>query len=127
MSIVPHATDTNYILFFILGYNIVGLLFGHRCRQDSGRGAVISKNNQLRSEAACDCIQAVKHGNGRDWWIIFKDAQIPNNQFYVYSITSTGVSLIILIVDLAVVQTGIWVFLNREKFHFVIIRSFGNL
>ncbi|MBK6446621.1 MAG: T9SS type A sorting domain-containing protein [Bacteroidetes bacterium] len=94
MSIVPHPTDTNiYFIFHIGVTTLFGLYYSViDVRQDSGRGAVISKNNQLRSEAACDCIQAVKHGNGRDWWIIFKDAQIPNNQFYVYSITSSGVS-----------------------------------
>ena len=61
--------------------------------QDSGRGAVISKNNQLRTEPAVDCIQAVKNGNGRDWWLLFEHWQNPNNLFYIYSVTSNGVQL----------------------------------
>jgi hypothetical protein len=40
-----------------------------------------------------DCINAVKHGNGRDWWLIFRKNDYPgsNNIWYTYLITSNGI------------------------------------
>jgi hypothetical protein len=60
--------------------------------QDSGRGAVISKNNQLNNYPAMDAVQAVKNGNGRDWWVLFHSASYPDS-FYIYSIDTSGVML----------------------------------
>ena len=37
---------------------------------DSGLGGVMSKNNQLISDSLTWGITAVKHANGRDWWIL---------------------------------------------------------
>jgi hypothetical protein len=41
-------------------------------RLNGGLGAVTQKNVQLQSFQQVDCINAVKHGNGRDWWVIFR-------------------------------------------------------
>ncbi len=95
MIIVPDPGDTNLFYIFHIGVtNLYGLYYSViDMSLDSGRGAVISKNNQLRNEVAVDCLQAIKHGNGRDWWVIFKQAQPSNNEFYMYSITTNGVAL----------------------------------
>ena len=93
--IIPDPSNQNLYYIFHVGvtgqyglyYSVVDMT------QDSGRGAVISKNNQLRNEIAGDYIQAVKHGNGRDWWLIFKTAPPSNNSFYIYSINANGVQL----------------------------------
>ena len=90
--------DSLYYLFCIstalgpsgLYYSIVNM------NADSGRGDVISKNNQLVPFAMTDCLNAVKHGNGRDWWIIFRrydgNNATTNNQFYTYLISPAGIT-----------------------------------
>ena len=83
--IIPDPGNQNLYYIFHVGvtgqyglyYSVIDMT------QDSGRGAVISKNNQLRTEPAVDCIQAVKNGNGRDWWLLFEHWQNPNNLFYI--------------------------------------------
>ncbi|MBL0340227.1 MAG: T9SS type A sorting domain-containing protein [Bacteroidetes bacterium] len=95
--IVPNpANDSTYYLFSIgvasgsfgLYYSIVDM------RLNAGLGAVTTKNVQLQSFAMVDCINAVKHGNGRDWWLIFRKSEFPNssnNDWYSYLITPTGI------------------------------------
>ncbi|HRH66994.1 MAG TPA: T9SS type A sorting domain-containing protein [Bacteroidia bacterium] len=93
MVIVPDPDNSNlYYIFHVGVTNLYGLYYSVvDMSQDSGRGAVISKNTQLRNEIGGDYIQAVKHGNGKDWWVIFRTAPPSNNKFYVYSINSNGV------------------------------------
>ncbi|MBL0341880.1 MAG: hypothetical protein IPP71_13635 [Bacteroidetes bacterium] len=70
--IVPMPGDSmKYYLFSIgvtsgpgFSYSIIGMA------QNSGLGEVIQKNVMLESFNAVDCIAAVKHGNGRDWWVL---------------------------------------------------------
>nr|MBA3901795.1 hypothetical protein [Bacteroidota bacterium] len=97
--IVPAPfNNTLYYLFSIsvtnssypgLYYSIIDMT------QDSGRGAVIQKNVQLENWEASDCLIAVKHGNGRDWWLIAKRAtylQGTNlNEWYLYLVDTTGI------------------------------------
>lgn len=93
--IVPHPTDTNLFYTFSVGvtsiygfyYSIVDM------SQNGGLGAVTQKNIQLQTFRTADCITAIKHGNGRDWWVIFRStASLPNNDFYEYLITPNGIS-----------------------------------
>jgi hypothetical protein len=60
--------------------------------QDSGRGAVVLKNVQLVNYKADDGIVAVKHGNGRDWWIISRTWNNLNDEFYEFLIDPSGIS-----------------------------------
>nr|MBK9653832.1 T9SS type A sorting domain-containing protein [Bacteroidota bacterium] len=56
-------------------------------------GVVISKNNLLLSRTLSDCLNAVRHGNGRDWWIITRlGAIIPNDTFFVWLLEPNGIS-----------------------------------
>jgi hypothetical protein len=104
LVIIPLPGDTNrYYLFSIsitgsggLPYNNYGVYYSIiDMTQDNGNGAVIQKNVQLENWEASDCLLAVKHGNGRDWWIIAKRAtylQGTNfNEWYLYLIDTAGV------------------------------------
>ncbi len=93
--IIPFPDDTlRYYLFTIgvtsnygLYYNVIDMSL------DSGRGKVTQKNIQLLSSPANDGLTAVKHGNGRDWWIIHRKHQGSNNTFYKFLISPSGISV----------------------------------
>jgi hypothetical protein len=95
MTIVPDPVNqARHYVFHVGVTNLYGLYYSVvDMQQDSGRGAVISKNNQLRNDFAGDYLQVVKHGNGSDWWLIFKTAPPSNSNFHIYSINANGVQL----------------------------------
>ncbi|MBL0343053.1 MAG: hypothetical protein IPP71_20600 [Bacteroidetes bacterium] len=93
MVIVPNPkSDSTFYLFTIgvtsfygLHYNIIDM------RLNSGLGAVVLKNQQLNTFEQVDCLTAIKHGNGRDWWIISRKSDFStggsNNDWYIYLVT----------------------------------------
>jgi hypothetical protein len=91
------GNDSLYYLFSIGVSSIYGLKY---CvidmKANGGLGEVIQKNIQLQSLPMVDCLTAVKHGNGRDWWLIFRRwdwIQLdPNNEFHSYLISPAGIS-----------------------------------
>ena len=94
ITIVPFpGSDSLYYIFYIgvtldygLYYSIVDM------SANGGLGAVIQKNVQLHNYKSADGLTAIKHGNGRDWWIINRRWNNINNTFYKYLITPSGVS-----------------------------------
>jgi hypothetical protein len=56
---------------------------------DHGLGAVTQKNMIALEDTVSDYISAVKHGNGRDWWIIVP--KWMSNRYYVFLLDPTGV------------------------------------
>ncbi|MEP7170666.1 MAG: T9SS type A sorting domain-containing protein, partial [Bacteroidota bacterium] len=100
--IIPYpGSDSLYYVFTIgvtsfygLYYSIVDL------SQNGGLGAVIQKNVQLQTFKQVDCLTAVKHGNGRDWWLLFRKkenaASGSNDKYYEYLITPSGLSSVII-------------------------------
>jgi hypothetical protein len=63
---------------------------------NGGLGKVIQKNIQLNFDTLCDGIASIKHGNGRDWWLVVKNwTSSPNfsNKISTYLISPSGVSL----------------------------------
>lgn len=64
---------------------------------NNGNGAVVQKNVPLQTNNiyANDGIAAIKHGNGRDWWVIIRNwyNQIPNDVYYFYLVSPSGVTL----------------------------------
>ena len=57
---------------------------------NGGLGSVTSKNNILLNDTLISGrITAVKHANGRDWWIIFHQGH--TNRFYLYLVDPSGV------------------------------------
>jgi len=96
-TIINYPNHNNLYYLFSIGvtgasqfglyYSIIDL------NQDSGLGSVTQKNIQLRTELAIDGINVVKHANGRDWWLIFRNYQTYNNDYYVYLITPDSIAL----------------------------------
>jgi hypothetical protein len=101
ISIIPFpGSDSLFYIFnigvtldFGLYYSIVDM------SANGGLGEVIQKNVQLQNFKMVDCLNAIKHGNGRDWWLIFRKSDFPsssNNDFYFYLITPSGISNVII-------------------------------
>ena len=96
MVIVPYPGNINRFFIFSaspvgpdhgLYYSVVDLSF------NGGLGKVIQKNVQLRNDTITDGITAVRHGNGRDWWVLVRSWKtVPTNDITAYLITPTGVT-----------------------------------
>ncbi|CAN5639851.1 hypothetical protein BH11BAC1_BH11BAC1_19580 [soil metagenome] len=92
--IIPLPGDSHKYYLFTVGvtgnyglyYSIIDMSI------DSGRGSVIQKNVQLHSFQASDCVVAIRHGNGRDWWILSKRWDATNDEFLEYIVTPTGIT-----------------------------------
>ena len=63
---------------------------------NNGLGKVIQKNIQLNTDSITDGITAVRHGNGRDWWVLvrnWKGVDQYTNDVMVYYVSPNGVQL----------------------------------
>ncbi|MBK7886175.1 MAG: hypothetical protein IPJ86_02395 [Bacteroidetes bacterium] len=97
MVIVPDPGDINRFYIFCAGntqpvvglyYSIVDLSF------NGGLGKVVQKNVQLRNDTITDGITAVRHGNGRDWWVLARSWKtVPTNDITAYLISPSGVTI----------------------------------
>ncbi|HNT83282.1 MAG TPA: hypothetical protein PKK73_10795 [Bacteroidia bacterium] len=56
---------------------------------NGGLGSVIVKNVRMNNFRNADCVTAIKHGNGRDWWVFSKYSTNSTsfNRFYTYLVT----------------------------------------
>ena len=82
MQIIPYPEHPNQFILFSAGvtssfspglrYSIIDLNF------NGGLGKVIQKNILLDPAPVADGMIAIKHANGRDWWLYFKN-WTPNN------------------------------------------------
>ncbi len=59
--------------------------------RDDGMGAVVEKNKPLIRDTLFDLLDACKHANGKDWWLIACD--IEGNGFYKFLFDSSGFRL----------------------------------
>jgi hypothetical protein len=76
-------------------YGLYYTTVNYKANNDSG--IVIQKNVMLNNLPAFDALMAVRHGNGRDWWLIFQWWNAPNgttltNEYYIYLINETGIN-----------------------------------
>ena len=99
LVIIPFPDSGGLYYLFSMGVaggNPYGLFYSLiDMNQNSGLGKVIAKNIQLSSLSGFDGMTSIKHGNGRDWWLVFKPGGYynpPNNDFYIYLITPLGIS-----------------------------------
>ncbi len=96
LIIIPNpAEDSTYYLFSIGVAGVYGLSYSIiDMKLNNNLGAVTSKNNLLQSFPMVDCLNAVKHGNGRDWWIIFRrdPSFVASDEFLTYLVTPNSVS-----------------------------------
>ena len=95
LIILPFPGDEKkYYLFSLevlspygLYYSIIDMSY------NGGQGKVVQKNAQLQTYKAWDAMAAVRHANGRDWWLITKDYNnsLGNKTFHVNLITPFGI------------------------------------
>jgi hypothetical protein len=71
-----------------ISYSIVDLSY------NNGLGKVFDKNTLIDTGNICDGITAIKHGNGRDWWILYKKWFFNNNIIYKILLTPQGLSTV---------------------------------
>lgn len=99
LIIVPKPNSNNLFYLFSIGVTnsgSVGLYWSLiDLTYNGGLGKVTQKNIQLLNMTAIDCITAVKYGNGRDWWLIYRywdNNLIYNNEYYKYLISPSGIA-----------------------------------
>ncbi len=95
MAIVPYPGNSNLFYVFCAGVTTYKGLFYSTIdlNYNGGLGKVIQKNVQLRNDTLVDCIAVVRHGNGRDWWVLVRTwKNVPTNDITAYLITPTGVT-----------------------------------
>ncbi len=131
LTIVPD--DSNQFYLFITCTVFPGSEGFYYCKIDmnlnGGLGAVTQKNIQLLNFEIADCVQAIKHGNGRDWWVLAKLSGPGNtqiNRFFVYLISPNGISNPI-IQDFGNVTDGDFekIVFNNQKNKFMLINFIG--
>ena len=98
LIIIPFPGSNNlYYLFSGGNSSNLGLYYSIiDMNENGGLGKVIQKNILIHTNATWDALAAVKHANGRDWWLISRDyiSSLPNgsNTFVKYLITDTGIT-----------------------------------
>jgi len=98
MAIVPNPGNEKQFYLFSGGvtlttnpgfyWSLVDLTY------NGGLGRVVQKNVQLQNFPVNDGLAAVKHGNGRDWWVIHK-RYVPSgysDEVYVYLVDPSGIN-----------------------------------
>ncbi|MBK9400309.1 MAG: T9SS type A sorting domain-containing protein [Bacteroidetes bacterium] len=99
---IPHPGNDSIIYLFTIGvtsaerYGFYSTTINFKANNDSG--VVLQKNLQWNNFAAFDGLMGVRHGNGRDWWVISQrwyppSGQIGTNVFYIFKVTSQGISV----------------------------------
>ena len=57
---------------------------------DGGLGEVTEKNNLVYHDTFCDMLTAVRHGNGRDWWLVLP--RYNTGKYYIFLLSPEGIS-----------------------------------
>ncbi len=103
MIIVPDPGNINRFYLFTtavhthiggLHYSVIDLSY------NGGLGKIVQKNIQIQTNNNTESIAAVKHGNGRDWWVVVKPsgwddltgAMTPRNDYNFYLVTPSGIT-----------------------------------
>lgn len=73
----PYPTPRFYYSVIDMSYN-------------GGLGKIISKNNLVTTQLMGENLCAVRHGNGRDWWVVSHGSN--TDAFYTYLISPAGIS-----------------------------------
>ncbi|MBL0050566.1 MAG: hypothetical protein IPP29_03115 [Bacteroidetes bacterium] len=101
--IIDFPSHPNQYYVFSIGVtssNVQGLYYSIvDMNANGGQGEVTQKNTLLQNFKMVDCLTAIKHGNGRDWWIIFRKSDFPggnNSDYYEYLISPNGLSNMIV-------------------------------
>jgi len=98
MTIIPNPANINQFYIFTAGILPINQGFYYSLLDmslNNGAGYVLQKNVQLQTFQTADCVTAIKHGNGRDWWIIIREWSYTQslNSYYLYLISPSGITL----------------------------------
>lgn len=94
--IIPFPDSNNLYHVFTISRNQFGNNYLYHSvvdmALDSGLGGVTIKNHQLNTNGftVTEKMNAVKHGNGRDWWLVTHQEQSAN--YLSYLISTSGIS-----------------------------------
>jgi Secretion system C-terminal sorting domain len=100
-------------------------------KANNDTGIVLQKNVQLNNLPAFDGLTAVRHGNGRDWWIVSQrwvapTFTVPVNDFYIFHLSTSPLSTpIIQNIGLAHTTNAGQVLFNKDGSKFVMISLKG--
>ncbi len=105
----PYANNKYYLLhhtwerMVVGGFNSIELTkFNYTyvdMNENNGKGRVTAKNVLILQDTLnSGYLQAVKHTNGRDWWIVVIDAnneddKAPDNKYYFFLLDERGINL----------------------------------
>jgi hypothetical protein len=94
LTIVPMPSNANKFYLFTLDVNFdIGLYYSIiDMNLNGGLGDVTLKNYNLNSNYWAGTIKAIKHANGRDWWLLMRTA--ANNfddKYYRYLVSPSGI------------------------------------
>ena len=98
---IPDPGNDSIIYLFTIGvtsaeqFGFYYSRINYKANNDSG--LVIQKNVQLNNFPAFDGLMGVRHGNGRDWWVVSErwfppSGQIATNEFTFYLVSLSGIS-----------------------------------
>ena len=98
LVIVPKSFQLNRFFIFCTGItkDDKGLWYSEinmNANNDSGK--VVKKNKALHYKVEAEGINAIKHGNGKDWWLITRRVEptytVGFNYWDIYLITDSGI------------------------------------
>ena len=94
MIIVSEPNNSNGYYLFCAGELApdVGLFYTKiDLSYNSGLGKVTQKNIQVNTDSIADGITAVRHGNGRDWWVIARNWKLQlTDDIMVFLVDPSG-------------------------------------
>ncbi|MBK9400123.1 MAG: T9SS type A sorting domain-containing protein [Bacteroidetes bacterium] len=97
MVILPDPGNANEFYIFTAGVTSTinpGLRYSKvDLSQNGGLGAVTQKNILLYPNPINDGLLAIKHGNGRDWWLIYKHSDFQSDTIQTLLVTPNGITI----------------------------------
>ncbi|MBK7887116.1 MAG: hypothetical protein IPJ86_07400 [Bacteroidetes bacterium] len=95
---IPNPGNDSLIYLLTIGvtndpYGFYSSIINYKANNDSG--FVLQKNFQWNNFPAFDGLMGVRHGNGRDWWVVFQrytTSLSPFNSFYLFLVNVQGIS-----------------------------------
>jgi hypothetical protein len=94
MTIVPYPNHPNQFILFSAGVVDPGLRYSViDLSLNSGLGKVIQKNLLLDNSQINDGFIAIQHGNGRDWWLLYRTWGTSNNEVKKVLLSPQGPTL----------------------------------
>jgi hypothetical protein len=95
LLICPMPGDTNKFYLFTMYPNLPSVELNYQVIDmslDTGRGAVIISNINLSSNThLSEKMIAIRHANGRDWWLLYIDSPFSTGHFISQLVTPAGI------------------------------------